>query len=332
MPQKVLFNYLKDVGDGSIGRETPDCSVTEVKDNKDLVCVSTTDFFYPLVEDPFKQGEIACCNVLSDLYSMGVTHVDNILMILGVSQLMRENEREVITREMMKGFNSKAIEAGTKVTGGQSVMNPWPMIGGTAISVVKKSEVKFPNNANEGDVLVLTKPLGTQITVNAVQWLIESDEKWTKAKEILSEEELWDCYHTAEKSMARLNLNGAKLMQKYTIGCCTDVTGFGIKGHVENLAVAQKKKLKFRINKLPVIQKMDLINEHILNFKLTQGYSAETSGGLLIAMPRSEAESFVKDMHALGEWAWIIGDVVEGDREVELVGKSGQNKPEIIYV
>jgi len=94
--------------------------------------ISTTDFFYPLVEDPYFQGRIACCNTLSDLYAMGITRVDHILMILGVSLMMNEEQREIVTREMMRGFNDCATEAGTLVTGGQSVMNPWPMIGGVA--------------------------------------------------------------------------------------------------------------------------------------------------------------------------------------------------------
>ncbi len=310
---------MKDVGDGTIGRETPDCSVTEVKGRPEMVSVSTTDFFYPLVEDPFKQGEIACCNVLSDLYSMGVTEVDNILMILGVSLQMKEKEREVVTREMMRGFNQKALEAGTIVTGGQSVMNPWPMIGGTAISVSKKSEVIYPNNAKEGDLLILTKPLGTQVVVNLAQWLIESDPKWTKASEYISEEKLWDAYSLAEKSMSRLNLNGAKLMRKFNIGCCTDVTGFGIRGHAENLAVAQKKNLKFKIDKLPIIAYMDKINLFALNFKLDQGYSAETSGGLLIAIERSQASQFIQEMRNTNEWAWVVGEVLPGNREVEVL-------------
>ncbi len=95
---------------------------------------------------------------------MGITEIDNVLMILGVSMSMKENEREIITREMMKGFNDKANEAKTVVTGGQSVMNPFPIIGGTAISTCLKEKVIFPNNAKAGDVIVLTKPLGTQVT------------------------------------------------------------------------------------------------------------------------------------------------------------------------
>lgn len=280
------------------------------------------------MEDPFKQGEIACCNVLSDVYAMGVTHIDNILMVLGVSLEMKEKEREIVTREIMRGFNSKAIEAGTLVTGGQSVMNPWPIIGGTAISVVPKSDVKYPNYAKPGDVLVLTKPLGTQVIVNTVQWLTKANERWEKSKLLLTEEELWDSYTTAQMSMSRLNKNAAELMAKYnSVGACTDITGFGLKGHLENLVVAQVKSLKFVVNKLPVINKSDLVNNDVFNFKLLLGYSAETSGGLLIAMNRQDAELYLKDMHAIGEWAWIIGEVLEGERTVEI-----QENSELIYI
>jgi len=101
--------------------------------------------------------------VLSDVYAMGVTKIDNILMILGVSFDMKDEEQEAVTKEMTRGFNDKANEAKTVVTGGQSVMNPAPMIGGTAISVCLKENVIFPNNAKPGDVIILTKPLGTQV-------------------------------------------------------------------------------------------------------------------------------------------------------------------------
>ena len=79
------------------------------------------------------QGRVACANVISDIYAMGIDRVDNILMVLGISLQMTDSERQIVTREMIKGFNDCASEAGTQVTGGQSVMNPWPIIGGTAI-------------------------------------------------------------------------------------------------------------------------------------------------------------------------------------------------------
>lgn len=250
---------------------------------------------------------------------MGIYNIDNVLMILGVSTQMKENEREVVTREMMKGFNDKAQEAGTKVTGGQSVMNPWPMIGGTAISVLKKDRVIMPNNAKPDDMIILTKPLGTQCVVNTVQWLLEGDEKWKKVKEFMTEEELWDINTTSEKSMSHLNKKGGELMIKYKTGACTDITGFGIKGHAENLLSAQKKDLKFTINKLPVLKKMELINSRIRNFKLIDGYSPETSGGLFLTISKENAQKFVDEMHSNGEWAWIIGEVKESEtRKVEI--------------
>jgi selenide,water dikinase len=107
------------------------------------------------------QGRIACCNVLSDLYAMGVPRVDHMLMILGVSLEMDENAREIITKEMMRGFNDCATEAETIITGGQSIMNPWPMIGGVANVMVLKDEYVKPNLGEPGDLILLTKPLGT---------------------------------------------------------------------------------------------------------------------------------------------------------------------------
>lgn len=108
---------------------------------KDMVqLISTTDFFYPLVEDPYIQGRVACANVLSDVYAMGIDRVDHMLMVLGISLDMKEDEREIVTREMIKGFNDCALEAETLITGGQSIMNPWPIIGGVANVVCHESE------------------------------------------------------------------------------------------------------------------------------------------------------------------------------------------------
>ena len=109
--------------------------------HKGINLVQTTDFFYPLVDDPYMQGKIACANVLSDLYAMGVTECDNMLMLLGVSSELTLKEREVVTKLVIQGFNDLAEEAGTTVNGGQTVLNPWYIIGGVASSVVIKEEV-----------------------------------------------------------------------------------------------------------------------------------------------------------------------------------------------
>lgn len=241
-------------------------------------------------------------------------------MILGVSLEMEESEREIVTREMIKGFNDKANEAGTKVTGGQSVMNPWPIIGGVAMSVVPREEVIFPNNSKEGDIIFLTKPLGTQVIVNIVQWFTQGNHRWEKVRDLcgITEPEMWKTFNTGARYMASLNLYTAKVMKKYKVHACTDVTGFGIKGHCENLVKCQVDGLKFIIKYLPILAKMNLVNEKVLGFKLLEGYSAETSGGLLIIIDKNDAEDFLKEMEENKLSCWEIGYVEKGNREVEI--------------
>ena len=318
MPKATLFDYLKDIGDGSIGRETPDCSVVSIRTDPSIVTVSTTDFFYPSIEDPYMQGQIAACNVLSDIYAMGVNKVDTLLMILGVSREMNELERKVITSEMIRGFNDKAIEANTSVTGGQSVMNPWPIIGGVAIAVVKKRDLIKATRATAGQVLVLTKPLGTQIASNVAQWCAQEGEKWQKVEGLLNRSDAERMYDLAVESMSKLNLESAKVIQKYTIGACTDVTGFGILGHAENLAVASKLQVSFIIDTLPVIKGCKEVNENVQDFKLGKGLSAETSGGLLIAVNEKEADDLIDELKYKNGWAWKVGRVEEGEKTARM--------------
>jgi len=136
----------------------PDCSVVETPSGEFIV--SSTDYFTPCVGDPYLQGQIALCNVVSDIYVMGFDIIDTVLMILMVSTKMSPEDKYRVTSEMIRGFRDKATEAKTKITGGHSVVNPWVMIGGVAMSVVPKKDLVL-NNAQVGDLLVLTKPLGT---------------------------------------------------------------------------------------------------------------------------------------------------------------------------
>ncbi|KAM8712485.1 hypothetical protein ACLKA7_012918 [Drosophila subpalustris] len=116
-----------------------DCAVIPLR-HGGLCLVQTTDFFYPIVDDPYMMGKIACANVLSDLYAMGVTDCDNMLMLLAVSTKMTEKERDVVIPLIMRGFKDSALEAGTTVTGGQSVVNPWCTIGGVASTICQPNE------------------------------------------------------------------------------------------------------------------------------------------------------------------------------------------------
>ena len=288
--------------------------------------VQTTDFFYPLVEDPYMQGKIACANVLSDLYAMGVTECDNMLMLLGISVKFNKRQTDIVTPLLIQGFVDACTEAGTTCNGGQTVKNPWIIIGGVASSVCQSSEFINPDQAIEGDVIVLTKPLGTQIAVNAYQWLkqVPKPKWWNFIKDVITEEQVIEAYDAAEQSMVRLNKTGAKLMHKYNAHAATDVTGFGILGHANNLAKAQKADVAFNIHSLPVLNRMDhvasILAQNGLNFKLREGYSAETSGGLMVCLSRDKAEAFCAEIEAIdGVPAWIIGEVVIGDRTAQII-------------
>jgi len=307
-----------------------DASVTPIPDKPGLSLAQTTDFFYPLVDDPYMQGRIACANVVSDLYAMGVVNCHNMLMLLAVSKDLTDKERDVVIPLMMKGFQDTAREAGCLVTGGQTVMNPWVTIGGVASTVCSDGDVILPEGARPGDVLILTKALGTQIAVNAHQWMEDQEGKmWSKIKGVTTEGEVKAAYKATTMSMARLNYIGAKLMHKYKARAATDVTGFGILGHAKNLAQNQISAVDFRIHSLPILANMVKIAKACGNmFQLLQGYSAETSGGLFIAISKDGAKSFIEEIQKLeGEPAWMIGTVEEGSRSAHIV-----DNPTIIEV
>jgi len=298
-----------------------DASVTPIPDKPGTSLAQTTDFFYPLVDDPYMQGRIACANVLSDLYAMGVVACHNMLMLLAVSKDMTDTERDVVIPLIMRGFQDTAQEAGCLVTGGQTVLNPWVTVGGVASTVCSDGDIIMPEGAVAGDVLLLTKALGTQVAVNAHQWMEEEGDMWNKIKDITSMEEVKAAYRATTLSMARLNLTGAKLMHKYQARAATDVTGFGILGHAKNLAENQIKPVSFTIHTLPIITNMVKISKKVGNmFQLMQGYSAETSGGLLMAISKEGAEAYIKEIKELeGCDAWIIGSVEEGERTATIV-------------
>ncbi len=278
--------------------------------------VSTTDFFYPLVDDPYTQGEIACANVLSDLYAMGITKCDHMLMILGVCLNMSPEEQEISTREMMKGFNDKAREGDTIITGGQSVFNEYPMIGGVANVVLDDSDIIYPKHGKAGDVLVLTKALGSRVAVNLYKWLKSQNEHWQKAKKLISETDVQKAYDICCGEMTSLNKSAAELMVKYKAHGATDITGFGILGHTKNLAEAQEDQVDLRIHTLPVIYRMADMHDKVINYKLTEGYSAETSGGILMMVAPDKVDSLLKEFRQKeNKDAWIIGEVVKGNRQ-----------------
>jgi len=303
-----------------------DCTITPIRLGG-LSMISTTDIFYPVVDDPYMMGRIACSSILSDLYAMGVTEVDNILMFLGVSSKMTEKERDKVMPLVIEGFKDTAKEAGTKISGGQTVLNPWLMVGGVATSICTQEEYIIPDTAVVGDVLVLTKPLGTGVAVNCYGWL--GTERWSRIKLVIGEEEARKGYKRALDTMARTNRSSAILMHKYNAHGATDISGLGLLGHAQALARNQQNEVSFVIHNLPVIARMAGVAKACGNmFSLQQGQAAETSGGLLICLPREQAAAYCKDIERMeGYQSWIIGIVEKGNRSARII-----DKPRVIEV
>jgi len=211
-------------------------------------------------------------------------------------------------------------------------MNPWLSVGGVATSICRPEEYILPDSALVGDVLVLTKPLGTCIAINAHQWL-DDPERWVRVKGTITEEEVKKAYSRATDSMSRLNRSAAILMHKYGAHGATDVSKFGLLGHAASLVKAQASEVSFVIHNLPVMAHMERISAALekdrgQQWGLAQGLCPEVSGGLLIVMPREQAAAFCKDMERLeGSQSWIIGIVERGEREAKVI-----DKPRIIEV
>ncbi|NXQ56603.1 SPS1 dikinase, partial [Anthoscopus minutus] len=237
-------------------------------------------------------GRIACANVLSDLYAMGVTECDNVLMLLSISQRMTEEvtgdmggHRDMTGAWRRQGGDKdrKGWQECGRGTGTQG-LGPWGGVWGHGAGFGDRARpmltpaLSRPDSAVPGDVLVLTKPLGTHMAVTAHQWL-DIPERWNKIKLVVTREEVELAYQEAVSSMATLNRTAAGLMRAFGAHAATDVTGFGVLGHARALAAQQRLDVAFVIHNLPVIAKMAAVSKACGGRGgLLQGTAPETSG------------------------------------------------------
>ncbi|KAL7678034.1 hypothetical protein ACOME3_004261 [Neoechinorhynchus agilis] len=288
----------------------------------DLFLVQTIDYFYPLIEEPYEMGKITCANVLSDIYATGVTEVNNLTFICGISTALDSKDesedhslRSAVYREIYRGFEDSAHEAGITVTDQRLFVNEWVLLGGVASSVVPFHEIVISTRATPGDVIVLTKPLGIQVAVNVHQMMLNPS-KWAIIQSKFDPEEVKRVYNFSSKIMTRLNLRAAKLLKQFETHAITDVTGFGLLGHAQNLAEHQVEKVDFVFNTLPLIKSTSEFDDALGNpFKLLSGRAAETSGGLLAVMPSKDALEFCAQFNVDADidQAFIVGFVQKSE-------------------
>lgn len=290
----------------------------------DLALVFTTDFFTPLVDDPRTFGRIAAANSLSDVYAMGGRPLVALNIVCFPSRMLGT----AVLGEILAGGVEIARDAGITIAGGHSVEDQEPKYGLAVIGTVHPDKVWRKGGARAGDRLVLTKALGTGILATALK-----RDKIAEADDVMQ---------TAIRSMSTLNAKAADTVRALDVDvhAGTDVTGYGLVGHLgEMLRASANVNAVLHASALPVLPgALDLAREGVLAggtranrthagdaFVVAEGVDdtcawvvcdAQTSGGLLIACPPTDAARLADALVAEGLAAAVVGEVVEGDGAV----------------
>lgn len=280
--------------------------------NSETALVQTVDFFPPIVDDPYTYGAIAAANALSDIYAMGGKPV----LALAIAAFPEDLPQHVITA-ILQGGADKVAEAGAVIGGGHTVVDKEPKYGLCVTGLIAPEKATRKANAHVGDVLLLTKPLGTGIITTA-------------AKRDLVEAAHLDA---AVASMLRLNRRAAEIAQDFDVHSATDITGFGLLGHASEIARNSGVGLRFDVAALPALPGALAYAEagvvpgglgrnqqflaHSVRYvePITDGCKAllfdpQTSGGLLFAAPPAVADALKHAFAMQDEPIWRIGEVI----------------------
>lgn len=288
------------------------------KISDDYALIQTTDFFPPVCSDPFDFGMAAAANALSDIYAMGGQVISAMNLVL-----FPENQPLSILKDILRGGQEKVSESGGVMMGGHTITNEIPVYGLAVTGFVHPEKIITNDAAKPGDVLILTKPIGTGVIISAWKNGLIPDA----------------IYKSAIDTMKLLNKAGAEIMQKYGVKCATDVTGFGLAGHGLKMAKASNVTISLEANKIPVLDRVtDLIDMGVIpgaafrnkEFAGSECYfhsnvdyihkmllfDAQTSGGLLMCVDKAHSNEVVKDLYNSGyPGTAIIGEVMEKKKE-----------------
>jgi len=296
-----------------------DAAVYKLSD--DIAVVMTLDFFTPVVEDAYTFGKIAAANALSDVYAMGGV-VKSALNIVAFPEKEMDSR---ILGEILRGGAEKVQEAGGVLSGGHSINAKEPIYGLSVMGLVHPDKILPNNGCKIGDKIILTKPLGVGIIMAAHRMAEASKES----------------YKEAIKNMETLNKYAADVMRSYPVNACTDVTGFGLLGHLGEM-IGDKSTAIVHSTKIPIINGADQLAKEFYitgsaqknaNFMKTRVsmdnisfelgeilYDPQTSGGLLISIPGKEADGLLRDLIKNGVDAHEVGEIVpRTDFDIEVI-------------
>jgi selenide, water dikinase len=298
-----------------VGTETGDDAAVWRLDDETCI-VATTDFFMPMVDDPFDFGAIAATNAISDVYAMGGKPI----FALAVLGMPIDRMPASMIREILRGGAAKAAEAGIPVAGGHSIDSPEPIYGLAVIGLVSTKALRRNSEARPGDALILTKPLGVGIYSAAIKKGALSDEGY---REMLG-------------FMTRLNVVGADLARDEAVHGMTDVTGFGLLGHALEMARGAGLTVRLRGVEAPLLAQAETLaragfitgasHRNWASYgeavALPPGFEdwrrllltdPQTSGGLLLACDASAAPAILARIHEGDPRAAIVGSIEAGD-------------------
>ena len=280
-----------------VGTETgDDAAIYRINDR--VAIVLTNDFFAPIVDDPFDYGQIAAANALSDIYAVGGTPIT----ALNIAAFPRDLGPDVIAK-ILEGGQAKAEEAGILIIGGHTVDDKEPKYGLAAVGVLTPGEQITNANAQPGDVLILTKAIGSGVITTA-------GKAGTAPEESIA---------AAVKSMATLNKGAADAMIEVGVNAATDVTGFGLLGHLSQMMKASGTTATVRWSDIPILpgalelaragsvsggtaRNMEslegkvVLGEGVSEFEFMVLADAQTSGGMLISVPEERSDALVKSL------------------------------------
>lgn len=283
--------------------------------NQQQAIISTTDFFTPVVDDPYDYGAIAATNAMSDVYAMG----GEVLFALNIAAFPPDIDPSLIT-EILRGGAEKVIEAGAVIAGGHTIQDKEPKYGLAVTGLVHPDRILTKGGARPGDRLVLSKPIGTGTVSTALKRDIARPDHVTAMIE----------------NMKRLNRCAAMAGQAVGARAATDITGFGLLGHATEMTQAGGVRFRFWMSDIPLLPgATDYAAEWVFpggshNNKAHYGHlvqfdsnipedrqmllwDAQTSGGLLLALPAERVEDFLAECAQHEQEAWAIGEVLEGE-------------------
>ncbi|MBP1040505.1 selenide, water dikinase SelD [Vagococcus sp. BWB3-3] len=288
---------------------TDDAGVIKISD--EMALIQTLDFFPTMVSDPYLFGKIAATNALSDVYAMG----GDVLSAMNIVCFPEELDIEILG-EILRGGSEKVAEAGAILVGGHSIHDSTPKYGLSVTGTVHPDKILKNNESQVGDVLVLTKPLGVGIITTAFS-VAETTES---------------AFQEAVESMTTLNKKAAELIRQREVHGCTDVTGFGLLGHLVEM-MNEACSAVIEVSQLPYIEEAyrcakeflitaggqrnrnylsDQLEFQCDDFALEEIlFDPQTSGGLLVSLPADEAAQLVAEMAQNGLKGAIIGKVIE---------------------